>query len=124
MKWWKGVMDGSRYIEVPGDQTHELPPLVVHAAPDATPVGEVLGMAAEIVESEDMIPVWDNDLEHRKHELAINLAEQYHALVAHWAWGDSIVEWIRQCEITFEMSATLRSLLHPDVWPTPAAAVS
>jgi hypothetical protein len=38
-------------------------------------------------------------------------------LVAHWQWGDSILEWIRQCEITFHAEETLRKLLHPDVWP-------
>jgi len=37
--------------------------------------------------------------------------------VAHWRWGDSILEWIRQCEITFETEATLRNLLRPDLWP-------
>ena len=34
-----------------------------------------------------------------------------------WQWGDSILEWIRQCEITFEGCEALRNLLHPDVWP-------
>jgi len=31
--------------------------------------------------------------------------------------NDSILEWIRQCEITFESSESLRGFLHPDVWP-------
>ena len=55
--------------------------------------------------------------EQRKYDLAVNLTEQYLRLLAHWQWGDSILEWIRQCEITFETEATLRHLLHPDVWP-------
>src|SRR5258708_31763733 len=50
-------------------------------------------------------------------DLALNLAEQYMRLVSHWQWGDSILEWIRQCEITFENRDALRNLLHPDVWP-------
>ena len=28
-----------------------------------------------------------------------------------------IVEWIRQCETTFETQPVLRPLLHPDIWP-------
>lgn len=53
----------------------------------------------------------------RKMDLALTLAEQYRGLIAHWQWGESIVEWIRQCEITFQSESALRSLLHPDVWP-------
>ena len=37
--------------------------------------------------------------------------------MSHWQWGDSILEWIRQCEITFGAEETLRNLLHPDLWP-------
>jgi hypothetical protein len=45
------------------------------------------------------------------------LTDQYYGLLHHWQWGDSVLEWIRQCEITFEASDTLRPLLHPQVWP-------
>lgn len=38
----------------------------------------------------------------------------------YWAWGDSIIEWIRQCEMTFEQTNTLRHLLSMDVWPHAA----
>jgi len=48
---------------------------------------------------------------------ALHLADSYIALLAHWQWGDSVLEWIRQCEITFGADALLRTLLHPDVWP-------
>jgi hypothetical protein len=80
----------------------------------------MLDLAANIVETEDMIPVAGADeigLEQRKYDLALQLAERYLGLVAHWQWGDSILEWIRQCEITFGAEATLRKFLHPDVWP-------
>src|ERR1022692_4447418 len=74
---------------------------------------------------------------------ALTLTEQYRGLIAHLAMGRihrgvdpavrnhlpvaigatrsssdlSIVEWIRQCEITFQSQSALRDLLHPDVWP-------
>jgi hypothetical protein len=99
---------------------HELPPLLVHAAQEGTPLSEMVGMAAGIVEAEDILgdaPVAEGQLEQRKYDLALNLAEQYIRLMAHWQWGDSILEWIRQCEITFESSESLRRFLHPDVWP-------
>jgi hypothetical protein len=57
------------------------------------------------------------DLEQRKIDLALHLTDQYFGLLAHWQWGDSIIEWIRQCEITFETREALRHLLHHDVWP-------
>jgi hypothetical protein len=114
-------MEVRRYIDIPGSGTHELPPLLVHSAPEATPLSEVVGMAAGIVEAEDMLSADPSDgpstFEQRKFDLAVHLAEQYRGLVSHWSWGDSILEWIRQCEITFESVASLRDLLHPDVWP-------
>ena len=116
-------MSEGRYLEIPGNGTHELPPLLVHTAHEGTPINQMVGMAAGIVEADDMVveaPADDAVREQRKFDLALNLAEQYMRLMAHWQWGDSILEWIRQCEITFENRDALRSLLHPDVWPHAA----
>jgi hypothetical protein len=113
-------MGDGRYIDIPGSTTHELPPLLVHGSQEGTPLSEMVGMAAGMVEAEDIlgdVPVDQNILEQRKFDLALNLTEQYLRLMAHWQWGDSILEWIRQCEITFESSESLRRFLHPDVWP-------
>jgi hypothetical protein len=113
-------MGNRRYIDVPGSATHELPPLLVQATQEGTPLSEVVHMATGIVEAEDMlaeIPADENVFEQRKYDLALNLAEQYLRLVSHWQWGESILEWIRQCEITFENREALRNLLHADVWP-------
>jgi hypothetical protein len=111
---------GRTYISIPGTKTHELPPLLVSSSADTSGLENVLDLATGIVESEDMMPdvsAATEELEQRKYELALNLAEQYRRVLAHWQWGDSILEWIRQCEITFETEVTLRHLLHPDVWP-------
>jgi hypothetical protein len=108
-------MTDERYIEIPGSKTHELPPLLVHPATE--PAAD---LSSVMVEAEDMLAVSDaaeEILEQRKFDLACQLAERYSALHSHWSWGDSILEWIRQCEITFESENTLRKLLHPDVWP-------
>ncbi len=110
-------MGDRTYIEIPGSRTHELPPLLIHGEPavNATPLSEVMDLAADIVESEDMIPfspVDENLAARQKYDLALQLTEKYLALVAHWQWGDSILEWIRQCEITFGAEETLRQLLH------------
>ena len=108
------------YIQIPGNKTHELPPLLVRSAPERADLSDVLNMATGIVESEDMLSDFAAEApeaEQRKHDLALNLTEQYLRLLAHWQWGDSILEWIRQCEITFGTEAALRHLLHPDVWP-------
>src|SRR5260370_19237978 len=113
-------MSEQRYVEIPGSRTHELPPLLLHCvtdtAADLTPV---------MLEAEDMLASTDVDreiLEQRKLDLAVQLTEQYKGLLSHWYWGDSVVEWIRQCEITFESEGVLRKLLHPDVWPHASRA--
>ncbi len=108
-------MREQRYVEIPGSKTHELPPLLVHSAAEgATDLHSVM------LEAEDMLAAGDAEesvREQRKYDLALQLTEQYKHLLSHWLWGDSVLEWIRQCEITFESEATLRTLLHPDVWP-------
>ena len=117
-------MRDGRYIEIPGNKTHELPPLLVHAQ-DGYIQTEGANLTAVMSEAEDMLAPSDADeemVERRKFELALQLTEQYKGLMAHWLWGDSILEWIRQCEITFESEETLRKLLHPDVWPHASRA--
>ena len=114
-----------RYIEIPGSRTHELPPLLVHTVGEHVPAQGAADLASVMSEAEDMLAVSDaaaETLEQRKFELALQLTEQYKGLMAHWVWGDSILEWIRQCEITFESEDTLRKLLHPDVWPHASRA--
>ena len=119
-----------KFVEVPGTKTHELPPLLVRMSPDVHRLDKVMGMASDLVDQEDMIPVVSVDppgepgrpmplleMERRRMDLALNLVEQYMKLVQHWQWGDSILEWIRQCETTFGTRLELRNLLSSDVWP-------
>jgi hypothetical protein len=81
-----------------------------------------------LAEAEDMLSEASADrgeteaFEGRKFDLALQLKERYHGLVSHWLWGDSVLEWIRQCEITFENVDALRQFLHPDVWPHASRA--
>jgi hypothetical protein len=100
---------------------HELPPLLVHGIPEDASRRDLVERAAAIVETEDMIADGaPDDMEHRKLDLALHLTDQYFGLLSHWAWGDSVLEWIRQCEITFAATSALRSLLSGDVWPHAA----
>jgi len=114
------------YLEIPGSSRHELPPLLVHGNTFETSIS--LDEIASLVEADEMIPPQTMEqrdartLERIKYDLASNLINQYTSLVAHWQWGDSIVEWIRQCEITFGTSEVLRKFLHPDVWPHASRA--
>jgi hypothetical protein len=113
-------MRNERYIEVPGSKTHELPPLLVHTALETG-----TDLTSVMLEAEDMLAASDaaeDVIEQRKFDLALQLTEQYRGLVSHWFWGDSVIEWIRQCEITFESEGALRALLHPDVWPHASRA--
>lgn len=112
------------YIEIPGSKTHELPPLLVHPAGEQDRE-EQSELRLMLDEAEEMLGDIDADLdtiEQRKFDLAVKLTEEYKGLLAHWSWGDSVLDWIRQCEITFECEASLRKLLHPDVWPHASRA--
>lgn len=116
------IVGDRKFVEVPGEKTHELPPLLIRTSPNVRRLDRVVGMANDIIDSDDMIPLPAADglapeLESRKMDLAINLVDQYLHLVTQWQWGDSILEWIRQCETTFELRLELRNLLRPDLWP-------
>ena len=50
------------------------------------------------------------DFESRRMDLALNLVDQYLGFRQQWQWGDSILEWIRQCETTFGTRLELRNL--------------
>ncbi len=113
------------YIEVPGAGTHELPPLLVRSIPEPASREDLVERAASIVETEDMIEHSIEDaprgvMEQRRLDLALHLTDQYLGLLVHWAWGDSVLEWIRQCEITFSATSALRDLLSRDIWPHAA----
>ncbi|MGH9674996.1 MAG: hypothetical protein ACRD44_17630 [Bryobacteraceae bacterium] len=118
------LLGDRRYVDIPGQDVLELPPLLIQSRSRPRRMEKVVGMAANLVESEALLPTLSvedpaSSLDHdrRKFDLAINLVEQYIELVHHWQWGDSILEWIRQCETTFEYRAELRRLLRPDIWP-------
>ena len=118
------ILGDRKFVELPGSRTHELPPLLVRMSPAVKRLDKVMDMAADIIESEEVVPMApladpaiDAELDRRKMDLAINLVEHYLAVVSWWQWGDSVLEWIRQCETTFETRADLRQLLRADVWP-------
>src|ERR1700722_10264737 len=117
------ILGDRKFVEMSGSRTHELPPLLVRMAPDVKRLDKVMGMANDLIEQEDMIPMNAGvpeapiEIERRKMDLALNLVDQYLGFVHHWQWGDSILEWIRQCETTFETRVDLRYLLRSDVWP-------
>jgi hypothetical protein len=118
------IVGNRKFVELPGSRTHELPPLLVRTAPAPKRLDRVVGMAADIVESEDILPATgfedprvEMEFDRRKMDLALNLVDQYRAFLSDWTWGDSILEWIRQCEMTFEITNDLRALLSANVWP-------
>ena len=120
------ILGDRKFVELPGSKTHELPPLLVRTTPGVKRLDKVMEMANDLIEREDMLtaPSIEADpargqleLERRKMDLALNLTEQYLEFVQHWRWGDDVLEWIRQCETTFETRIDLRNLLRADLWP-------
>jgi hypothetical protein len=118
------IVGNRKFVEVPGSLTLELPPLLVSEGSDTKRVDRVMDIAAKVIAREDLVPslpidplVSETDVERRKMDMALNLVDQYMRLRRHWHWGAGIIEWIRQCETTFESRPDLRSLLRPDVWP-------
>src|SRR3984885_6314416 len=116
------ILGDKKFVEVPGSRTHELPPLLVRMAPNVRRLDRVMDMANDLIEQEDMMPdtpamLPEAERDRRKMDLALNLIDQYLAFVKYWQWGDSILEWIRQCETTFCTRVELRNLLRAEVWP-------
>jgi hypothetical protein len=122
------IIGDRKFVEVPGGRTHELPPLLVKTHHEVERLDKIIGIASDIIEQEDMVPIRDaatpsfelrqmEDVDRRRMDLALNLVDQYLGLLTHWQWGDSVIEWIRQCEITFGTRIELRNLLRNDVWP-------
>ena len=120
------ILGDRKFVELPGSKTHELPPLLVRTSPGVKRLDKVMEMANDLIEREDMLapPSIETDparaqieLDRRKMDLALNLTEQYLEFVQHWRWGDDVLEWIRQCETTFETRIDLRNLLRADLWP-------
>lgn len=118
------ILGDRKFVEVPGTAMYELPPLLVRMSPHVSRLDRVMGMASELIEQEDMIPALpappEIERERRRMDLAVNLVDQYLLFVRHWQWGDSILEWIRQCETTFDTRLDLRNLLRADLWPHAA----
>lgn len=116
------IIGNRKFVEVPGGKTHELPPLLVNAFPRVKRLGGVIEKAAGMVEIEEStpgsgLPMSDLDRSRRKMDIAVNLVDRYCTYIEHWRWGDSILEWIRQCEMTFEARLELRHLLSTNIWP-------
>ena len=118
------VLGDRQYVEIPGDSAFELPPLVLRSAPRLDELAELVYVAGRIVDTESLIPGAaqdalnaENMLEDARYGLAANLIAEYKQFVRHWVWGESVLDWILQCETSFESQPMLRSLLRPDVWP-------
>jgi hypothetical protein len=118
------ILGERTFVEVAGEKTHELPPLLVRTAPRVRHLDRVMDMATNIIESEEMIPApriedptLEAEFDRRRMDLAINLVDQYLSFITYWQWGHGVLEWIRQCEMTFETRLELRNLLRADVWP-------
>jgi hypothetical protein len=117
------IVGDRKFVELPGGKNYELPPLLVGTAPGLGNMAEVLEMAMRIIEREEMLSdtvaalLNADATERRKMDLALNLVDHYLKFVKHWQWGNSIVRWIGQCEITFNSRTELSNLLSASVWP-------
>lgn len=118
------IIGDRKFVDVPGGKTHELPPLLVRVVPTVRNWEKMMGIANDIIEQEEMLAAVPGDsallpeeCERRKMDLALNLIDQYVGILTHWQWGDSVLEWIRQCEITFGSRPELRNLLRNNIWP-------
>jgi hypothetical protein len=120
------IIGNRKFVEIPGEKTHELPPLLVRMSGSVKRLDRVMEMAADLVEQEEILPPEPlgptPDFERRRMDLAVNLAEQYLEFILHWRWGDDVLEWIRQCETTFGHRQELRNLLRADLWPHASRA--
>lgn len=113
-----------KYLDIPGTDIIELPPLIVKNTGLIRRLDKIVDLASKVVEIEGWVQTTaldelntDLNVERRKMDLALNIADAYVGVVRDWHWGDGVLEWIRQCEITFKSRVLLRGLLRTDVWP-------
>ena len=118
------IVGTRNYVEVPGEKIYELPPLLLKQESTQQRMDDLLSRAESIVENDALLAdtaggqvADESSLRQHQVGMAMNLADHYARFLKHWAWGESIVEWIRQCEITFDAKPNLRSLLRTNVWP-------
>src|SRR5712692_10863307 len=85
------IVGDRKFVEVPGEKTHELPPLLVRTSHRVKRLDRVVGMANDLVDAEDMLPPAqlegfpaEFEADRRRMDLAINLVDQYLGLVTHW----------------------------------------
>ena len=50
------IVGDRKFVEVPGGKTHDFPPLLVKTVPEVKRLDKMMGIAAEIIEQEDMVP--------------------------------------------------------------------
>ena len=55
------IVGDRKFVEVPGEKTHELPPLLVRTTPNVRRLDRVVDMANNLIDAEDMIaaPAFD-----------------------------------------------------------------
>ena len=55
------IVGDRKFVEVPGEKTHELPPLLVRTTPNVRRLDRVVGMANNLIDAEDMMapPAFD-----------------------------------------------------------------
>lgn len=118
------ILGTRKFVEISGDRLLELPPLLIHAHTALKRMDRVVGMAERMVESDLMVSAalppdaaMEFEMDRHRMDLAIQLSEHYLKLKYKWQWGDDVLEWIRQCETTFETNPQLRPLMRPDLWP-------
>ena len=118
------IVGNRKFVEIPGGHILELPPLLVTDHGQRHRLDKVVNMASKVIENEELVPsisldhlATESDVGRRRMDMAINMVDLYINLGRQWNWGDGILEWIRQCEITFESRQDLRILLRPDIWP-------
>src|SRR5579862_7394785 len=49
------IVGDRKFVEVPGEKTHELPPLLVRTTPKVRRLDRVVGMANNLIDAEDMM---------------------------------------------------------------------
>ncbi len=117
------ILGDNTYVEIPGDDVYELPPLLLGASQSPRRAEKAMKMAEDIVREGGIIPdsilytLNPADLEQRQMGIAVNLVERYLALHKQWYQGKCIQKWVTDCELTFSLKGNLNKLLRPDLWP-------
>jgi hypothetical protein len=108
----------TEYLQIPFPGLIELPPLLI--SPTRSVELDLYEAAERVSETGFLTNQDSRDFQARAYNSVSFLANAYTGLLNTWRIGTDVMEWTRQCSITFEDIPVLKeTFCESDIWPNP-----